>query len=305
MIRKISIVLVIAALLIAGCSEDDDNPGSSGSASSGVFPLTIEQTDGEDITLDKAPARIVSLAANATEIICALGAGDQLVAVEKFENCPSGSNSKPSVDAFQPNLEAVAAYNPDLVFTTYNPSGFVESLRRLNIPVIFLDVPANIAGVYDSIELFGDITGKEAAADELVSAMKKRQDAVTSKIGSSTGPSVYHELDNTYYTAAPQSFVGDFYKLLKASNIAEGASSDYPQLSAEVIIQRNPQVIVLADEEAGVTVASVKARAGWDVVDAVKNDRICTINPDIVSRPGPRVVDAMEELAECLYPDKF
>ena len=213
----LSLFVLLSALLLA-CS-DSDGSGSS-SSSTGTFPLTIQQSDGQSLVLNEAPKRIVSLDPAATEIICSLGAVEQLAAVEKFENCPSGSSARPSVDAFQPNLEAVAAFKPDLVFTTYNPGGFVESLRRINVPVLFLDVPANIAGVYDSIDLFGQITGRDGNADELISSMKKRQDAVATKIGGNAGPRVYHELDNTYYTAAPQSFIGDFYKQIKASNIA-------------------------------------------------------------------------------------
>jgi len=301
--RTFALLILLSAALSWACSGDGDIESTA--EPSGAFPLTITQTDGATITLQEPPARIVSLAASATEIICSLDAGDRLAAVEKFENCPSGSSANPAVDAFPPHLEAIAAFGPALVYTTYNPSGLVESLRRVNIPVVYLDVPKDIAGVYESIELFGKLTATETKAAEITAAMKARQDAVTGKLGSEQGPRIYHELDNTYFTVAPGSFVGDFYNLLRASNIAAGAASDYPQLSAEVIIERNPQVIVLADEQAGVTPASVKERPGWDVIDAVRNDRICSIDPDIVSRPGPRVIDALEDFAECLYPEKF
>jgi iron complex transport system substrate-binding protein len=301
--RVLGVLLVLVPTLLFGCGDDDE--AGQVTTTAGSFPLSIKQTDGETLTLNGAPQRIVSLAPNATEILCVIGAGDQLAAVEKFENCPAGSSAKPSIDAFQPNLEAIAAYRPDLVYTTFDPSGLVESLRRLNIPVLYLDVPADLAGVYDQIALFGDLSGHRNEADELVAAMRKRHDAVLSKLGKVSGPRIYHELDNTYYTAAPHSFVGDFYKTLKASNIAEGALTAYPQLSAEVILQRNPEVIVLADEAAGVDAGSVKARPGWHVIDAVRNSRICSIDPDLVSRPGPRIVDALEKLAKCLYPDQF
>ena len=131
-------------------------------------------------------------------------------------------------------------------------------------------------------------------------------DAIQDKLsGVDEGPRIFHELTDDYFTVAPQSFVGDFYVQLKAGNIAEGSDVDFPQLSAEVIVDRNPEVIVLADEASGISAADVKARPGWDVIDAVKNDRICTVDPDIVSRPGPRIVDALEALAICLYPDLF
>jgi len=301
--RILGLGFLLIALVIGGCSDSNGDDESAGDGAS--FPLTLQSVDGQSVTLDAAPQRIVSLDASATEIICEIGAGDLLAAVERFQNCPAGSSAKPAVDAYQPNLEAVAAYRPDFVYLSYNPAGFVESLRRLNIPVLFVEVADTIDGVYDTIELFGNITGRSDEANDLIDDMKQRQDDILDKIGDADGPRIYHELDNTYYSAAPQSFVGDFYTLLKASNIAEGATTDFPQLSAEVIIQRNPEVIVLADEGAQVTPASVKERAGWNVIEAVKNDRICSIEPDLVLRPGPRVIDGLQELAECLYPEKF
>jgi iron complex transport system substrate-binding protein len=296
----------LLTLVVAGCSDSkDDTPVDSAAAASASFPMTLQSNDGASVTLNAPPQRIVSLAPATTETLCALGAGQQLAAVEKFENCPPGSSARPALDAFMPDVEAIAAQKPDLVFINYSPPGFVEALRKISVPVLFLDVPTDIAGVYDDIALLGRISGKTAEADELVASMKEKQDAILKKVGDATGPRVYHELDTTYYTIGPDSFIGDFYKQLEASNIVTAADGDYPQLSEEVIIQRNPQVIVLADEEAGVDAAAVKQRPGWGVIDAVKNDRICTIDPDLVSRAGPRVIDGLEDLAECLYPEKF
>lgn len=303
MARILALFFVLPFLLLAGCGKSDSPPPRT--ETSAEFPLSLPSADGQTLTLKEAPRRIVSLDAATTEILCELGAADQLVAVERFENCPRGASSRPALDAFQPNLEAIAAYRPDLVIVTYNPSGLVESLRRVNIPVLYLDLPKNLAGVYDAIERLGAVTDRADAASRLIVSLRREQEAITSRVSNLNGPRVYHELDDTYYSAAPQSFVGDFYRLLRAGNIAEGATSDYPQLSAEVIIQRNPQVIVLADEAAGVTPAAVKQRPGWGVIDAVRNDRICSIDPDILSRPGPRVVEALRLLAKCLYPDRF
>jgi iron complex transport system substrate-binding protein len=306
MTRRFVLILCLLTAIIAGCGGSQrDEPVRTADVASASFPMTLQSSDGLSLTLNAPPQRIVSLASSATETLCALGAEPQIVAVEKFENCPSGSSAKPALDAFMPDVEAIAAQQPDLVFTTYNPPGFVESLRKINVPVLFLDVPTDIAGVYDDIELFGRITGRADTADALVTSMKEQEDAILKKVGSAAGPRVYHELDTMYFSVGPDSFVGDFYAQLKATNIVSASDGDYPQLSAEVIIQRNPQVIVLADETAGVSAATVKQRPGWSVIDAVKNGRICTIDADIVSRPGPRVIDALQELAKCLYPAKF
>jgi iron complex transport system substrate-binding protein len=267
--------------------------------------MTLKSSDGSSVTLNTAPQRIVSLASSATEILCSIGAAGQLVAVDKFENCPPKSSAKPALDSFMPDIEAIASYRPDLVFTAYNPPGFVDALKRIQVPVLYLDEASDIEGVYESIATFGRITGKTEQAEALVKSMREKQDAIVKKLPSGAGPKVYHELDSTYFTVGPKGFVGDFYTVLHATNIVQAADGDYPQLSAEQIIQRNPQVIVLADGDPSVTPASVKQRPGWSVIDGVKNARICIVDADIVSRPGPRIVDGLQALAKCLYPDHF
>ena len=297
--------LVPALMLVVACGGESKESTSTAAVAS-TYPLTITQSDNQVLTIPQQPQRIVSLASHATEIFCAVGAESQLVAVERFANCPLGSSAKPQLDGFRPNLEAIAGYRPDLVYVSSDSGEVVQGLRRLGIPVLYLKVPTTLNGVLEHVQLLGSAAGHANEAGALAESMKRRLDGVKSRLASvSQGPRVYHELDTTYFSAAPNSFVGDFYTYLKAQNIAAGSATDYPQLSAEVIVQRNPEVIVLADEAAGITAATVKARPGWSAIDAVKNDRICVVDPDIVSRPGPRIVDALDALARCLYPDRF
>jgi iron complex transport system substrate-binding protein len=125
-------------------------------------------------------------------------------------------------------------------------------------------------------------------------------------LASQDAPTYYHELDAELYSISNDTFIGNVYRVLKARNIAgDGGGIAYPQMTQEAIIEANPDVIVLADEAFGVTVESVRARPGWSAISAVENDRIYTIDPDIISRPGPRIVDALEELARQLYPQAF
>jgi iron complex transport system substrate-binding protein len=281
-------------------------PTATPSPSPADFPLSIQETDGQTLTLTAPPQRIVSLSAHFTQILCDIGAGDQLVAVELYANCPPGTKTKPALDAYQPSLEKIAAYRPDLVYVFSDTGGIVAALRSAGIPVLYLALPDSLDGIYDQIALFGRLTGHDDQAAQVIATMKARIDAIEAKLSDLTqGPRVFHELDPTLYTAAPQSFVGSLYTLLKAQNIAAGAKEAYPQLSAEVVIQRNPQVIVLADEAAGVTPAAVKKRPGWSRISAVKENRICTVDPDLVSQPAPKIVDGLAALAHCLYPDRF
>jgi iron complex transport system substrate-binding protein len=158
--------------------------------------------------------------------------------------------------------------------------------------------------VLGQISIYGRITGRSAAASELIASLQIRIETIRDRVSELPGPRVYHELDSTFYSAAEQSFIGDLYRMLNAENIAgDGGGSPYPQLTQEAIIAANPDVIILADEEFGVTVDSVKVRPGWGAIAAVRNNRIYGVDPDIISRPGPRIVDALELLAERLYPE--
>ena len=300
-------VLFLTAFAMAACGDDgngDTPPTSTPPALASLYPLTIEQSDGVDLVLDEAPQRIVSLSPYATEILCEIGAGDQLAAVDLFANCPADSTAKPELDSFEPNLEAIAGFEPDLVYV--DGAGILGALRQIDIPVLYLTLPSSLDEVLERISLFGRVVDREADADALVDSLTERIDAVEEGVASiEEGPRIFHELDPMFFTVSPDSFIGDFYNLLKAQNIAAGGEGEYPQLSAEVIIERDPEVIILADEAAGVTVESLNDRPGWDTLTAVKEGRVCLVDPDIVSRPGPTVADGLEALAQCIYPELF
>jgi iron complex transport system substrate-binding protein len=289
----------LAPLLMLGvaCSGGGDGPaqGSSGS-------LEFRGSDGVMVRLEAPPQRIVSLAPHATEIFCAIDAGDRLAAVDKFASCPLDSKSKPEVDSFQPSIEAIAGYRPDLVYMFYDPGEIAAGLRRLNIPVLLLDVPDDLDGVFENIELIGRMTGKETAAKKLIDDMKSRRDRVVESVrGVASGPRIFHEISPDFYTVRNDTFEGSLYQMLKAENIARNAASSYPQLSSEAIVQANPQVIVVVHGE---TPASVRARPGWSGIAALRDNRVCEMDPDVLSRPGPRIIDGFEALAECLYPGR-
>jgi iron complex transport system substrate-binding protein len=284
------------------------DPSPVTQAEDDTFPVSITRSDGVTLEISERPERIVSLSAGGTELFFAVGAGDQLVAADMFSDYPEEANALPKVDAFQPDPEAILTHNPDLVLVTYDADGIVSALEQAGVPVLFLDVPESIDGLLEQARQFGEITGNREAAEELVAGMEERIAAITSKLAKvEEGPRVYHELDETFFTVGPDSFVGDLYNLLNAQNIAAGAPGGYPQLSAEAIIERNPEVIILptGEGEDGTTPEDVKARPGWDVIDAVQNDRVYEIDRDIVSRPGPRIIDGLEQLAGLLYPETF
>jgi iron complex transport system substrate-binding protein len=320
-IHRITVLFLLMTLPLAAfaCGGDDDDAGPEGTATapaaSGpqgeLFPYNFERSDGKTLTFDKPAERIVSLSPGATEIIYAIGGEAALAAVDNQADFPAeAANFATKVDAFEPNIEAIAAAEPDLVVVATDIGDLVAALDRLSIPVLFIDINTDvltIEDVLDQIPVFGRITGRDEAAEALVESLEARISAVDEKVAPlSLSPKIYHELDSTFFSAADGSFIGNLYTRLNAQNIAgDGGGSPYPQLTQEAIIAANPDVIILADEEFGVTIESVKARPGWDAIAAVQNDRIVGVDPDIISRPGPRIVDALELLAETLHPEAF
>ncbi len=277
-------------------------PPSVNSPDSSAFPVQLVDDKGKSLTLDAPPTSITSLSAGHTEILYAIGAGGQVTAVDKTSNCPAVATALPQVDAFTPSVEAIKNLHPDLVILFYDPGDLVISLRSLDIPVLFLNSPSSVDGALTQIELLGRATGHAAQAANLEQAMQSRIDEVKKAVPTGAKPSVYHEVDNTYFSAGPGSFIADLYKILGAENIADATAQAFPQLSAEAIIAANPDVIILADEDAGESAQTVAARPGWSQINAVKNKRVYVVDPDIISRPGPRLIDALEALAKDLYP---
>jgi len=191
------------------------------------------------------------------------------------------------------------------VILFFDPGDLQIALERLGIPVLFLSAPETIEGVLEQITLLGKVTARNDEASVQRTDLKARIDAVTDKLKNATqGPRIFHELDATLFTTCPGEFIHDMYVKLKARNIATSAGLPC-QLSQEALIAADPQVIILADEPAGVTPQSVKGRSGWANITAIKNGAIYTVDADIFSRPGPRIVDAFEQLAKLLYPDTF
>jgi iron complex transport system substrate-binding protein len=175
------------------------------------------------------------------------------------------------------------------------------------VRVLLLDEPGSVRGVLERIRVLGQITGHPEEAHALAASLDERVRAITDRIASVTsGPRVYHEIDPKLYSAGPSSFVGDLYTLLKAQNIAPAGSNSFPQLTAEAIIRADPEFIILGDGLfPGGTPEEVKRRPGWSTISAVKTDRVYPVDDNAVSRPGPRVVDGLEQVARLLYPDRF
>ncbi|HRC61811.1 MAG TPA: ABC transporter substrate-binding protein [Dehalococcoidia bacterium] len=305
------LALALATLLLVACGDDDGNSEAAGASSGGsgtaTFPRTITDSSNTKVTIPAQPKRIISLSPAATEILFAVGAGDRVVGSDKFSNYPEAALKTAKLDYSKPDPEAALALNPDLVIMATRQEEQVKQFRDLKMTVLYFEEAATVDGVYDSITLLGQLTGHDDQAAQLVTSMRQRVTAMTSKVADVTkGPRVFYELTTDLYTASPDTFIGSMLSLLKAQNVAAGAASEFPQLTAEAVIAADPEVILLADAEFQAQNAdTVLTRPGWANVSAVKNRRVFGIDDDLASRPGPRIVEAMEIVAKALYPDRF
>jgi iron complex transport system substrate-binding protein len=225
-----------------------------------------------------------------------------VIAVDQDSNFPR-SAPRTKLSGFTPNTEAIAKYHPDLVLISYNPGNFASQLRNLGIKVVNEHAATNLKQAYSEILGLGRLTGHTAGASRVVQSMKASLAAIVRSVPTSRRHlRVYHELDPTYFTATSDTFIGSVYKLFGFRDIADGAESstgsDYPQLSAEYIVQQNPQLIVLADTKCcRQTAATVAARPGWSTIAAVRHHRVVGVDDDVASRWGPRIVQFAREIA--------
>jgi iron complex transport system substrate-binding protein len=260
-----------------------------------------------DTTVPEVSVRIVSLSPTATEMLYAIGAGDQVVAVDSYSTFPAETASKVTkISAFEPNAEAILGYTPDVVLISNDTNKISEQLIAGNpkLQVWTGAAAATLDDVYKQITELGALTGHEDDAATLIDSMKSRIAKVTENISAPMTPkSYFYELDNTLYSVTSNTFVGALLKPFGFTNIADGveAGNDYPQLNAEVIAKANPSVIFLADTKCCATnAAEVAKRPGWAGIDAVKNGQIVELDDDVASRWGPRIVDLVEQFAAAI-----
>lgn len=294
-------LLIATAIFAAACggSSETTSPSISGDDAAEAAP-EAEEEEAEAST-EGAPAAIVSLSASSTEILFAIGAGDQVVAVDSFSNYPAEAPTT-DLSGFEPNTEAILGYEPDLIITSGSTDEFVGAMDAAGVPVMQQFAATSIDDTYAQIEQLGAETGHIAEAAELVLQMQTEVDELVAQ-ASGTG-TFYHELDDTLYSVTTSTFIGNVYALAGLTNVADPADPDgeffgYPQLSAEFLVDADPDLIFLADTKCcAQDAATVAARPGWDALTAVQEGRIFELDDDVASRWGPRVVDFLRVIVE-------
>jgi len=294
--------LAVGALFLAACSDDSSSPDSTTETAA-----TAEATAPADTTatVDNEGERIVSLSATATEMLYAIGAQDQIVAVDLYSDYPeAAAGFEPRLDGFEPNVEAIAELEPTVVLAMSDPGNLAEQLAAVDIDVWFGPAATTLDDSYRQITELGELTGKTTEAEAVIAAIKAGVEETVAKIDTpATDLSYFYELDTTYFSLTSNTFVGQLFSLFGAQNIADEVEpgNDYPQLSQEFIVSANPDMIFLADTKyEKQSPETVAARPGWGVIDAVKNGRVIGLNDDIASRWGPRVVDLVKVIGESI-----
>ncbi|MCT2585311.1 ABC transporter substrate-binding protein [Actinophytocola gossypii] len=304
--RRLAAITLAGTLVLAGCGAEraEENPRASGNQEAQAFPVTLTPAEGEPVTLDARPERIVSLSASNTETLFAVGAGEQVVAVDEQSDFPADA-PRTDLSGLTPNVEAIAGYDPDLVVLSDDVDDVAAALTRLDHPVLIVPAARTIDDVYAGMELLGKATGHADEAADLADRMRTDLDKVVADAPKPSEPlTYYHELDTTYYSATSKTFIGQVYGLFGLENIADPADKDaggYPQLSVEHILAADPDLIFLADVECcGQSAETVAARPGWSALSAVKNGNVVELDDDLASRWGPRVVDLARSVADAV-----
>lgn len=308
MSRKLTVAFLLLALMLSACAAP-----LTPTAEPTPAPLTLTDGLGRAVTLAAPARRIVSLAASNTEIVFAIGAGSQLVGREEFSDYPPEALNVPSIGSLYPkaNAEAIVALQPDLVLAAgiTNPDD-VKALADLGLAVYATRFNVTLEDVYADILAVGQLSGHSAEAEKLVADMQARAQAVTDKIAPlSNRPTVFYEVDATDpakpYTAGTGTFIDQLLTLAGGAN-AGAVEASYFQMSLETLVAQNPSVIILGSATyGGQTPELVAQRAGWEAIAAVQNGAVYAFDDNLISRPGPRVIEGLEALAKLIHPEVF
>jgi iron complex transport system substrate-binding protein len=288
---SVAVVLLTLVLAAAGCGGSEPTTGPVGGETTTAPTTTPPPTTTTATPAPVMPEAILSLSPTATEILFAVGAGGQVVAVDDQSTYPADAPMS-ALSGFTPNVEAIAGYDPDLVVISYDPGDLVVGLEALGIDVLMQGAANVIDDTYAQITELGALTGHVDGAEALNESIAEGlEELAEGQPGA--GMTYFHEVDATLYSATSTTFLGQLYALLGLENIADPADEDgwgYPQLSPEYVIDTDPDLIFLADAEWGESAETVAARPGWDTMSAVRAGNVFPLD-ETAGRWGPRIVD--------------
>jgi iron complex transport system substrate-binding protein len=307
------LVFVLTFGLLFGCNGENTSKEPAKKAEpkteQAAFPVTVKDGLGEDVTIQSEPKKIVSLIPSNTEIAYALGLGDKIVGVSDFDNYPEDVKNKEKIGGLEFNVEKVISLKPDLVLahasSVQSAKDGIQQLKDAGITVLVANDAKTFDDVYGTIELIGKATGTADKAQEIIQNMKTKLEDIKEKakqIKKEDQVKVWVEISPVpeIYTAGKGTFIDEMLQAISAKNVA-GSLEGWPMVTEEKAVAYKPDVIITTYGGA----KQVLERAAWKDVPAVKNKRVYDVNTDLVSRPGPRLVEGVEELAKVIYPEIF
>ena len=311
MLRKTFFLTVLFALVMTSCGAPQASPLAAPVATEPSAAMTLIDGLGRSVVMNEPAKRVVSLAPSNTEILYAVGAVEQVIGRDEFSDYPEEAKALPSVGGSmgEYSVETIVSLKPDLVLAAeINSPELVKQLEDLGLTVYYLKNPTSFEELYVNLEIVAQLTGEDPT--KLTDSLKARVDAVDEKIMPlSARPEVFYEIDATDaakpYTYGPGTFGNLLIARAGGTNIGNELTDPYPQISLEQIVVSNPSFILLGDSMWGVTAEAVASRPGWETIEAVKSDQIFPIDDNLISRPGPRLVDGLEQLAKLLHPGVF
>ncbi|MFC0474075.1 ABC transporter substrate-binding protein [Robertmurraya beringensis] len=311
-------LLVLSLGILAGCGsttenteENQNTEGQTEQTEKAAFPVTIKDALDNEVVIEEEPASIISLIPSNTEIIYELGLGDKVVGLTTNDTYPEETAEVEKVGDFNVDIEKVIALNPDLVLAhessaASSEAGF-QQMRDAGIKVFIVNDAVNFVDVYDTIGIIGQLTGTTEEAEALTADMKAKIEEIKEKAATVTEKKkVYIEISPApdIYSVGKNTFMDVMLQTINAEN-ATGDLEGWPSIDQESILERNPDVIIATYNYIEDPVGQLMAREGWADVSAIKNKQVVDVNPDLVNRPGPRVVEGVEELAKAVYPEVF
>jgi iron complex transport system substrate-binding protein len=307
MLRKWFLPLVFMLILIStfACRPDPAPVPRSEEATNGR-EVVIDDLDRE-VTLPRHVERVVSLSPAATETLFAIGAGDKVVGVTTLADYPSEVNDVPRVGGYMTeslSIERIIDLQPDLVISAGSLQvGIIEQLDDLGIATLAVE-PNSLPDIMKSIRRIGKAVGCEANADKIATDLELKIDAMKQRLEGVDRPTVYYEVSNKPLMAAgPESFLGQLIEIAGGRNIFADTKEAYPYVNMEELVRRNPQIILVPNRPAVIT--NVMQRDGWQLIDAIKQRRVFSVDEDQVSRTGPRIVAGLDIIAKLIHPERF
>ena len=299
-------IVLISVSALTACRSTAPGAVSQGS-------LTLVDGLQRSVTLQQPAQRIVALAPSVSEVLFAVGAGAQLVGRHALAHYPADVTSITDIGGSmgEYSLETITRLQPDLVIAAeINTPEQVQALEQLGLNVYYLNNPANLEGLYQMIATVGQLSGHQHEADALNASLKQRVKKVEKTVAKAEStPLVFYELDGSDpakpWTPGPGTYMDELISEAGGMNVGAVLSSAWAQISIEELLVKNPHIILLGDSIYGVTPEQVAARPGWDGLSAVQEGQVYAFNDDLVSLPGPRLVDGLEELARLLHPELY